>query len=311
MSPSSTLLSLLSSTLLLFLFPTLLLLLSSLPTAAAAAAASSSICYAADGVQSDNLPCYPDQTDSTCCMPGFKCISNGLCAPGPNITGAITPFYVGDCTDPTWSSPECLTECANSGGNGVQPCANAGPGNFCCYGLSNADCCSNATLVFDLGVGTIVSVTSMTSTTSTASSTSGTSLVTTTSSAAVVTSSAPAATSSAAASTNNGVAIGVGAGVGIPVGLAIIAGVFYFLVWKPKRKRRWTQTVNQPPSAAGANTGAGYGAGYKRPVYEPGYRGGGYVPVGKDGVHEMQGLRGTELPAEAVDDSQRGPAELG
>ncbi|MCJ1433409.1 hypothetical protein MMC27_002769 [Xylographa pallens] len=296
--------------LLLSLLPLLLLLLSSL-----ASAASSSICYASDGVQSANFPCNPDQTDSACCMPGFECISNGLCAPGPNITGTITPFYVGDCTDPTFSSPECLKECADSGGNGVQPCANAGPGNFCCYGLSNADCCSNSTLVFNLGVGTIVSVssmasTTMTSTTSMASTTSTTSSAGTTTSAPSVTSSAPAATSSAAASTNNGVAIGVGAGVGIPVGLALIAGVFYFLVWKPKRKRKWTEGRNQRPDAVGQNTGQGSGAGYKRPVYEPGHKGAGYVPVGKEGMHEMQGLRGTELPADGVDDLQRVPVEL-
>ena len=98
MSPPASLLSL------------LLLLLSSSLTAAA----SSSICYASDGVQSANFACNPSQPNSTCCMPGFECISNGLCAPGPNITGAITPFYVGDCTDPTWSSPTCLKECADS-----------------------------------------------------------------------------------------------------------------------------------------------------------------------------------------------------
>ncbi|MCJ1391372.1 hypothetical protein MMC18_004236 [Xylographa bjoerkii] len=293
--------------LLLSLLP--LLLFSSLATAATS---SSSICYAADGIQSANFACNPGQTDSTCCMPGFECISNGLCAPGPNITGAITPFYVGDCTDPTWSSPECLKECADSGGNGVQPCANAGPGNFCCYGLSNADCCSNSTLVFDLGVGTIVSVTSMASTTSMVSSATSTSSPSITSSTPSVTSSAAAATSAAPASTNNSVAIGVGAGVGIPLGLALIAGVFYFLVWKPKQKRKWTQNMNQPPNAAGQNSGVGYGAGYKRPaVYDQGYNSAGYIPVGKEGIHEMQGLRGTELPAEEVDDSQRGPAELG
>ena len=196
------------------------------------------------------------------------------------------------------------------GGNGVQPCSNAGPGNFCCYGLSNADCCSNSTLVFDLGVGTIVSVTSMTSTTMTSTITEST--ASTTSSAPSVTSSAPAATSLAAASTNNSVAIGVGAGVGIPVGLALIAAVFYFLVWKPKQKRKWMEGANHGSGPAGENAGAGYGQGYKRPVYEPNYRGAGYVPVSKEGgIHEMQGLRGTELPAEGVDDAQRGPAELG
>ncbi|MCJ1287490.1 hypothetical protein MMC26_006842 [Xylographa opegraphella] len=278
-------------------------------------AASSPICYAADGIQSANFACNPDQTYSACCMPGFECISNGLCAPGPNITGAITPFYVGDCTDPTWSSPECLKQCANSGGNGVQPCASAGPGNFCCYGLSNADCCSNSTLVFNLGVGTIVSVSSMASTTSTTSMTStATSLILTSTAffPPSVTSSPSAVTSSAAASTNNAVAIGVGAGVGIPLGLALIAGLLYFLVWKPRQRRKWTGGVHQRSGAAGENTGMDYGAaGYKRPVYEPNYRGAGYVPVGKEGgIHEMQGLRGTELPAEGVDDLHRGPAEL-
>ncbi|MCJ1384982.1 hypothetical protein MMC17_008100 [Xylographa soralifera] len=137
--------------------PASLLLLLLLRLSSLVAVASSSICYASDGVQSDNIPCNPDQINSTCCMPGFYCISNGLCAPGLNITDTFTPFYVGDCTDPTWSSPECLKECAYSNGNGVQPCPNAGPGKFCCYGLSNAACCSNATLVFDLGVGTIFS----------------------------------------------------------------------------------------------------------------------------------------------------------
>ena len=201
------------------------------------------------------------------------------------------------------------------GGNGVQPCANAGPGNFCCYGLSNADCCSNSTLVFDLGVGTIVSVssmasTTMSSTTSMASTASTTSSASATSSAPSVTSSAPAATSTAAASTNNGVAIGVGVGVGIPVALALIAGAFYFLVWKPKRKRKWTEGRNQRADVVGQNTGQDSGAGYKRPVYGPGYKGAGYVPVGKEGIHEMQGLRGTELPADGVDDLHRGPVEL-
>ena len=142
-------------------------------------------------------------------------------------------------------------------GNGVQPCHD---GTYCCYNLSDAECCYNHSLLFTLGSGPATIKTSFgpemtTSKSSTTSSTTATTkgLVFSSADSLVSTSSAPSTSSSRgpiSANTtdptpssvpqrsSNHVAIGVGIGVGVPVGIALFSGLAYLI------RRRQSKTSN-------------------------------------------------------------------
>ena len=74
--------------------------------------ASNTTCYYPDGLESKGSPCNPTADVSTCCGPGFVCLSNGLCTPGPNDRKTYDyKFYRSSCTDPTWKSSACPNFC--------------------------------------------------------------------------------------------------------------------------------------------------------------------------------------------------------
>ena len=74
--------------------------------------ASNTTCYFPDGLQSKGSPCNPTANVSTCCGPGFVCLGNGLCAPGPNDRKTYDyKFYRSSCTDSTWKSSACPNFC--------------------------------------------------------------------------------------------------------------------------------------------------------------------------------------------------------
>jgi len=74
--------------------------------------ASNTTCYFPDGLESKGSPCNPTANVSTCCGPGFVCLSNGLCTPGPNDRKTYDyKFYRSSCTDSTWKSSACPNFC--------------------------------------------------------------------------------------------------------------------------------------------------------------------------------------------------------
>ena len=74
--------------------------------------ASNTTCYYPDGLESKGSPCNPTANVSTCCGPGFVCLGNGLCTPGPNDRKTYDyKFYRSSCTDSTWKSSACPNFC--------------------------------------------------------------------------------------------------------------------------------------------------------------------------------------------------------
>ncbi|KAF2434174.1 hypothetical protein EJ08DRAFT_646623 [Tothia fuscella] len=76
------------------------------------------ICYFSDGttVANNDVPCQ-GSGNSTCCGPGYACLSNHICewteavvGPKPN-----TVFFRGSCTDPTFNNENCPLFCMGSG----------------------------------------------------------------------------------------------------------------------------------------------------------------------------------------------------
>ena len=136
---------------------------------------------------------------------------------------------------------------ANITGNGVQPC---GEGNFCCYDLNRADCCSTQSLIFQLGVASIVThitapPTASASATSTATSISSRVSTSRHTSSSPSSTSAPDAspspTSSSSKGSNSHVAVGVGVGVGVAAGIAIL-GALAFIVRRRQTKNSRSET---------------------------------------------------------------------
>ena len=74
--------------------------------------ASNTTCYFPGGLESKGSPCNPTANVSTCCGPGFVCLGNRLCAPGPNNRKTYHyKFYRSSCTDSTWKSSACPNFC--------------------------------------------------------------------------------------------------------------------------------------------------------------------------------------------------------
>lgn len=223
------------------------------------------ICFDRNGLRTDNIPCNPNASSSACCGRTFKCMSNGLCAPGPDTAAAgfqiITAFYQGSCTDNTWKDAACPNFCTSTldslSGQGLQACAAAGEGKYCCW-RSGQDCCRNNTAIFDLGVAeafTTVGVSAVSSSTPTRLSSSILSLEfvpsvsgAPTSAASGVTSATnqwlsgtPASSSIGIPSSGSGSgtnATAIGAGVGVGVGIPVLLGIIAAVLLCRRRKRR-------------------------------------------------------------------------
>ena len=96
---------------------------------------TSAICYYPNGDASpQDLPCNDETDHSTCCGPGYACLSNNICVPTgleKQIPNAAK-YVRGSCTDKTWRSGDCPNFCVNpahgdtlDGGIGMARC----PGN--------------------------------------------------------------------------------------------------------------------------------------------------------------------------------------
>ncbi|KAH7384168.1 hypothetical protein DE146DRAFT_739788 [Phaeosphaeria sp. MPI-PUGE-AT-0046c] len=220
------------------------------------------ICFNRNGLRTNDIPCNPNDTASACCGRTFKCMSNGLCAPGPDTAAAgfqvITAFYQGSCTDNAWRDAACPNFCKSSldspSGQGLQACAAAGDGKYCCW-RSGQDCCRNSTAILDLGVAnvfTTVGVVASSRSVSMSTSMVSTSIAESTSSNAPTSatigvtsatnqwlSGTPASSQSDAAASSSGPSKTViGAGVGVGVGIPLLIGIIAAALLYRRRKRR-------------------------------------------------------------------------
>lgn len=96
------------------------------------------ICYYPDGsVSPQDLPRSDGNEDSTCCGPGYVCLSNNVCMATnlvPQVEGVYVSEYTrGSCTGKGWRSVNCPSFCVNdkspkfdlvSGGMGMARCDN-------------------------------------------------------------------------------------------------------------------------------------------------------------------------------------------
>lgn len=79
--------------------------------------AAGSTCYNSFGlVQPNSQRCNVTAEVSTCCDPGFVCLSNGLCTPGPDNDEVLQYKYLkSGCTDKEFGE-RCPTFCPNRAG---------------------------------------------------------------------------------------------------------------------------------------------------------------------------------------------------
>jgi hypothetical protein len=89
---------------------TLILVIGALSTTVSQA--TNSTCYYPNGVASHGGACSTENEDSSCCGPSFVCLSNGLCAVGPDSRRTYAyDYYRSGCTDPYWKSASCPQVC--------------------------------------------------------------------------------------------------------------------------------------------------------------------------------------------------------
>ncbi|OJD30807.1 uncharacterized protein BKCO1_5500064 [Diplodia corticola] len=185
-------------------------------------------CFFPNGIQSSGSPCFPSQAVSPCCGPGFVCLSNGLCQPGPDTRRSYQyTVYRSSCTDRTWNSTSCPQICLGpsdrlDAGQGLATCGTGG--SYCCG--RGYDCCSNATDIFPYETAEVVTTIPYSS----SSATSATSSV-----------SATVSRSSSQASPSNAVAIGVGVGVGVGGFALLLASIIAFFLFRRRRGERGQQ----------------------------------------------------------------------
>ncbi|KAF1941477.1 hypothetical protein EJ02DRAFT_512401 [Clathrospora elynae] len=193
--------------------------------------ASNATCYYPNGVANHGGPCISDTESSACCGPSFVCLSNGLCAVGPDTRRTYAyKYYRSGCTDPYWKSPSCSQVCTKSeynlqGGQGVQSCGN---NEYCC--ATNYDCCTNSTSIFTLDVAKIVTTIPAMGDSRTSST------VAPNSSPTVPTTSTTTNDLSSDRPGINAVVIGVGIGVGVGGFFILLLAFAFFLYHRRKGK---------------------------------------------------------------------------
>lgn len=230
-------------------------------------------CFFPDGIQSSGGPCFPDQAVSPCCGPGFVCLSNGLCQPGPDTRKSYQyTVYRSSCTDRTWNSTDCPRVCLSCKsspfthirisvfalvskiGNTLNPVLTGTPniaddrldsgqglatcgtgGSYCCG--RGYDCCSNGTNIFTYGTAEIVTTIPIGSSSSSSSS----------AASSTAAASSSASSSSSSSSPSNATSIGVGVGVGVGGFAILLASVLLFLMFRRRRKEQAKQQGASSP----------------------------------------------------------------
>ncbi|KAN0074210.1 hypothetical protein V8E54_008147 [Elaphomyces granulatus] len=206
-------------------------------------AALAATCYNSNGsVASTNTPCTSGN-NTFCCSDDYTCLSNGLCLWDDGT------FWLGTCTDQTWTSSACPKFCSKVRGNPELSQCSISDGTYCC-GL-NSSCCDDTNNLLTLGkastLGFILShsLTPLTisATPSPRSNSSSTTIATTTNSTTTnSTTTTPATTitsppkptasspSSGSSSSSSGGAI-TGGTVGGTVGGIAVVGGFILAAW--------------------------------------------------------------------------------
>lgn len=186
-------------------------------------------CFDRRGVEKPDLPCDPSASAGPCCAETYICLSNGLCALGPDTAKAgyilSTDFYQGTCTNATWTDSRCPRFCMSdadkpTSGQSLEACTAAGVGRYCCR-RDDVDCCKNSSAIMDLGIAEI-----QTTIGASAHQTSTATILSTTA-PAPATNSTSGVPQSSGSSTSSKVAIGIGVGAGfaLVILLAVIAAV--------------------------------------------------------------------------------------
>jgi hypothetical protein len=125
-------------------------------------------CYFPNGETVNDTPCNPASANSTCCGPGYACLSNHVCSlteHTPTDISKTSPMYVrASCSDKSWTSPDCPSFCMNStngdnvgvGGMGIGKCDETGKFDryYCRNNLtsevnSELVLCANSTYYFE------------------------------------------------------------------------------------------------------------------------------------------------------------------
>lgn len=195
----------------------------------------------------------PNSAGSACCTAGDVCTTGGYC-----LNSLYYP-YRGACTDKSWNSDNCASECldvAPSRTIAAVPCGDSGNFNdlFCCSLHATTSCC-NATFGNVFGkpfAPTTLAATSVNDANGT-------------STAAVTTVTAASAGHSGSDATK------VGVGVGVPLGVLLLLSLI-FAAWTERRRRRDVGRVVRGAGQSGGQWG-----------YEKAYAG--------SQAHGMDGLR--------------------
>ncbi|KAF3102572.1 hypothetical protein TWF569_009099 [Orbilia oligospora] len=123
-------------------------------------------CYFPDGSLSNDLPCDPSASNSMCCSYGTDCLMNGVCHSYANTDkGYVSTYARGSCTDQSWGSSACLSECIYEGTYSqwgpLIPCSNNVDAFFCYFAERDNDGehCEQRTDVFTLVGGNSIRTT--------------------------------------------------------------------------------------------------------------------------------------------------------
>ena len=182
-------------------------------------------CYYPDSSVSTDIPCDSTAPDSSCCGSNSFCLSDGLCLNGNIVTRA-------SCTDNTWASEACATQCLVVDRNAevaITPCTSGDKTNTFVCGVNTTDCQS------DSNTFTMSSDTGLLLRPSQIAVLVGSALATSTSSsiASAGASKTACASASSAGLYTSGQMAGVGCGVGLPLCIALV--VVILLLRKEKR----------------------------------------------------------------------------
>ena len=210
------------------------------------------LCYFPDGVHlaHQNVPCNEGSNESTCCPPGYACLSNNICMKTnstlvPNIGIASSPYVRGSCTDPKWISVDCPGFCLGNlvGGEGMLKCEDSDQDSYCCLQgtlcTSKCDQLAADSIIRFAGEPSVVTTIGVSATSSQASSTHESSAGAV--SVSQTTTQSGSTSSSAVRQTRSHSSTGlkVEVGVGVPLGLIAIVLAAY-VIWRKIRKSKPT-----------------------------------------------------------------------
>ncbi|KAE9367703.1 hypothetical protein N431DRAFT_561598 [Stipitochalara longipes BDJ] len=177
----------------------------------------------------------PTTNFTSCCVVGDTCLENGICHythPVPDPPVVETRYYMGGCTDPTFSSPACAPQCSDLEAPDVV--YNETTQIWHCCGITNGSI--RCDLPTDETFTALAP--SLLSATFTVAATPSTAAASPSSTSSTTTTTPPSAPTQTSDGTENGGGLSGGAKAGIGIGCAVVAlaglGV---LIWFFARRR--------------------------------------------------------------------------